>query len=82
MSSGRPFRFKTIVFWRNTRPNAERLVAVHPVHEPGRLAPRALGLLLVADALLDAVAAEHEHVAEDRVAGVVHLARQRASSAG
>ena len=37
---------------------SDGLVAIDAVHEPGGLAPHAFGLLVVADAVLDAVAAE------------------------
>jgi hypothetical protein len=47
------------------------------VDEPRRLAPQALGLLFVAQALLDPVAAEDEQIAEHDVAGLVDPAREQ-----
>src|SRR4051812_11029943 len=48
----------------------EGLIAIHRMNQPRRLAPRSLGIVFVADTLLDAITAEHEHVAEDRMARV------------
>lgn len=47
------------------------LLAVHAVDDPAGFTPHAVGLLLVADALIDAVTAEDEEVAEHDVAGLV-----------
>ncbi len=43
---GRQLRFTTIVFWRNTRPERERFVAIHPVNGATRVRATCLRDLL------------------------------------
>src|SRR5262249_34243212 len=54
-----------------------RLVSLDAVHQPRGLAPHAFGLLFVADALLDAEAAEHEQIAHHLMPALVDPPRQQ-----
>src|SRR5690606_35328274 len=57
-------------------PDVDRFVPVDAVDEPGRLAPHAVWVFVVADAVLHAISAEDEQIAEDLVARLVDPPRQ------
>src|SRR5690606_14081359 len=57
-------------------PDVNRLFAADAVDEPGRLAPDAIRVLVVADAVLHAVPAENQEVAQHLMARLVDPPRQ------